>query len=217
MVAPFVPPAIWRALRRFTGRAAGLGSYSAVNQQRLAELANVGQKHSISSAERPVLDPLKGRIEALNYGDGGGNAYKGVLAQWGLSIREPAADRRIVEYCLATPIEEFVRDGVPRSLARRAFSDRLPSIVTQNRVRGCQASDWYEAVNTARPEIEGEIEAFFRCAEAREALDPSWFGESLDAWPTGDWNSSVSYRRYRIGLLRGVAAGHFMRKVAGTN
>lgn len=217
MFGPFVPVPLWQALRRVTGRAAGLKSYSAVNQHRLSALADARQKEAIAQAERPLVDPLKGRLAALSHGDGGGNAYKGVLAQWGLSIREPAADRRIVEYCLAVPIEEFVRGGMPRSLARRAFSDRLPSVVTQNQVRGCQASDWYEAVDRARPEIEDEIDAFLRCDEAREVLDPGWFREAMEAWPAGDWNSSTSYHRYRIGLLRGVSAGHFMRKVAGTN
>lgn len=217
IMGPFVPAPLWRALRRISGRAAGLGSYSAVNKHRLSALADAAKKQVISRAERPLVDPLKARMAALSFGDYGGNAYKGVLAQWGLSVREPAADRRIVEFCLSVPIEEFLRGGVPRSLARRAFADRLPSVVAQNRIRGCQGSDWYEALDRGRPQIEAEIETFFRCTAAREALDPAWFRETLEHWPTGDWNSSLAYRRYRIGLLRGVAAGHFMRKIAGIN
>lgn len=217
IAGPFVPPSLWRAMRRLGGRAAGLRSYSAVNPQCLAQAVDAQQERDVDRAERPFLDPVHGRLAALSYGDAGGNAYKGVLAQWGLSIREPFADRRIVEYCLAVPPEEYIRGGVPRSLARRAFADRLPSAVIDNRVRGAQASDWYEALEQARPQIEAEIETFMRCTEARQALDPRWFSEALETWPTNDWNGSAAYHRYRIGLLRGVAAGHFMRKVAGTN
>jgi asparagine synthase (glutamine-hydrolysing) len=217
VAAPFVPPPLWRLLRRVSGRVAGLSSYSALNPQRFAEIAGEADKRSVDTAERPSIDPLAARLRALRRGDRGGNAYKAVLAEWGLSIRDPTADRRVVEYCLAVPVEEFVRGGVHRSLARRVFADRLPSEVTEARVRGCQSADWYEALDRARPEIEQELTAIMRCPQARDALDAEWISETLSHWPSDRWNEEAAYRRYRLGLLRGISAGHFMRKVAGTN
>jgi asparagine synthase (glutamine-hydrolysing) len=214
-LAPFAPPPLWQLLRRISGRAVGLASHSAVHKGSLARLASEADRRRLSGL--PSNDPLAARLSALRYGDAGGNAYKGALAEWGLSIRDPTTDRRIVEYCLATPPSEFVRDGVPRSLARRAFADRLPAEVANWRKRGCQSADWYEALSEARGEIGEEIEAFLRCDTAREALDPEWFQETISSWPSTGWGSQKVYRRYRIGLLRGVSAGHFMRKVAGTN
>ncbi|MFL6733293.1 MAG: asparagine synthetase B family protein [Sphingomicrobium sp.] len=209
MVAPFAPQALWQLARRISGRSAGLASYSAVRQSSLARMSR--------DTELPTVDPFAARLRALRYGDGGGNAYKGVLAEWGLSIRDPTTDRRIVEYCLAVPTAEFVRDGVPRSLARRTFADRLPAEVANWRKRGCQSADWYEALGDARHDLEREIDAIFRCENARDALDQEWFQETLRSWPTNGWERQKVYRRYRIGLLRGLSAGHFMRKVAGTN
>ena len=217
MIGPFAPPPIWRTLRRVTGREAGLASYSAVNGQRWNQLAADEEKNRVDVAERPVRDPFSSRLAAFRYGDSGGNAYKGALAEWGISVRDPTADRRIVEYCLSLPAEEFIRGGIPRALARRAFSDRLPAEVRDCRRRGCQSADWHEALSSARSEIEQEVGAILRCPEAREALDSSWFRQTLDAWPSGGWHHGSIYRRYRIGLLRAISAGHFMRKVSGTN
>ena len=64
----------------------------------------------------------------MSWGDRG-NFNKGVLATHGLDVRDPTADRRVLEYCLAIPPEQFILGGVPRSLARRAFADRLPAAV----------------------------------------------------------------------------------------
>ena len=215
MAGPFAPVPLWRMLRQISGRAAGLASYSAVHQDSLARVTSDATRHRVS--ELPSTDPMAARLRALRYGDGGGNAYKGALAEWGLSIRDPTTDRRIVEYCLTVPMAEFVRDGVPRSLARRTFADRLPADVANWRKRGCQSADWYEALGEARDDLEVEIEAFFRCGSVREALDQQWFQDALRTWPSSGWETQKVYRRYRIGLLRGVSAGHFMRKVAGSN
>lgn len=207
-VGPFVPPAIWRALRKMTGRVEDTLAMSAVSRTRAESL-------KLDHAGRPAGKPFETRLWALRRADGG-NAYKGVLGEWGLSVRDPTADRRIIEYCLAAPPEEFVRDGVARSLARRAFADRLPPEVAGSALRGYQSADWYEAMDLARPEIEQEVAAIARCPEAAEALELAWVDEALADWPS-DWSQAATRDRYRLGLLRGLSAGHFMRKVKGTN
>ena len=211
--APFMPPRLWAAVRRCLGKAAGLTTYSATN---LALLADRRAAASDRSSLRPYKDPFRTRMEALAQVDGG-NAYKGVLGEWGLSVRDPTGDKRVIEYCLAVPFDEYLRGGVPRSLARRAFSDRLPAQVTRSRVRGYQSADWYEAMERARPEIEREIDAIARCADSHETLDMAWLRETLSSWPTDRWHEDEVRARYRFGLLSAISAGHFMRRVRGTN
>jgi asparagine synthase (glutamine-hydrolysing) len=36
-------------------------------------------------------------------------------------------------------------------------------------------------------------------------------------WPDAGWHRREVTQAYRFALLRGVSAGHFLRKVAGTN
>jgi asparagine synthase (glutamine-hydrolysing) len=216
ILGPFTPPAIWTALRRLTRRRTGVMSFSAVNRAQLEQVQMKSRDRGWDLAERPRRDPLENRIWALKRADGG-NAYKGVLAEWGLSVRDPTADRRVIEYTLAVPYEEFLSGGAPRSLARRAFADRLPRGVIDARVRGYQSADWYEALNGARSEIEDELALIMRCDAAAEALDFDWLDDCVHTWPSEGWERDDIRSRYRLGLLRGISAGHFIRKVRGTN
>jgi asparagine synthase (glutamine-hydrolysing) len=216
ILGPFTPPTIWTALRRLTRRRTGIMSFSAVNRAQLEQVQLKSRDRGWDLAERPRRDPLENRIWALKRADGG-NAYKGVLAEWGLSVRDPTADRRVIEYTLSVPYEEFLSGGVPRSLARRAFADRLPGGVINARVRGYQTADWYEALNGARSEIEEELALIMRCDAAAEALDFDWLDDCVRSWPIDGWERDDIRSKYRLGLLRGISAGHFMRKVRGTN
>ncbi|HEY1926631.1 MAG TPA: asparagine synthase C-terminal domain-containing protein [Caulobacteraceae bacterium] len=66
-------------------------------------------------------------------------------AQWtrGWSRRGAVADvlnpllaQPVVEFCLALPVPELVEGGRDRSLARRAFRDRLPPLLIERRSKG---------------------------------------------------------------------------------
>ena len=142
----------------------------------------------------------------------GGNNVKSVLARWGISVRDPTADRRVVEYCLSLPYETYVQGGVYRSLARRTFVDRVPKEVLSNVVRGYQAPDWYEGLENDLPEISDLIDALDGTAASR-ALDLGWMRATVKTWPAGGWERGDIAMRYRAGLLRAVAAAHFMHRV----
>jgi len=215
-VGPFVPAPAWLAMRKLFGRSPGPMSFSAVNLAHLAELQRKGVARTYDLAGRPRRDPFEDRQRAFSRIDGG-NAYKGVLGEWGLSVRDPTADKRVIEFSLATPFEEFVRGGIPRSLARRAFADRLPPEVAGSKLRGYQSADWHEALDRARAEVEQEVAAIARCAGATEVVDVNWLNETVSSWPEGGWDQNEIRDRYRLGLLRAISAGHFMRRVRGTN
>lgn len=215
-VGPFMPAGMWRTYRRLRGRSTGPMKYSAASLARYAELKRKSGTRGFDLAGKPRADPYQTRIWAFSQADGG-NSYKSILAQHGLSIRDPTGDKRVIEFTLAVPAEEFVRGGVPRSLARRAFNDRLPPEVTSSTMRGYQAADWHEGLDRARAEVESEVDSIFRCAGVADALDINWLKDAVDSWPEGGWDQSTVRDRYRLGLLRGISAGHFMRKVRGTN
>ena len=82
-----------------------------------------------------------------------GNYSKGALAGWGVDLRDPTADRRLVEYCLSVPTDQYLKDGVPRALGKRALADRLPEAVINQRFKGYQSADWYEGLTAARGDI----------------------------------------------------------------
>ena len=49
-----------------------------------------------------------------------------VRANFGIDIRTPAFDRRVVEFCIGIPQDQYLRKGRDRWLIRRAMQGRLP-------------------------------------------------------------------------------------------
>lgn len=215
-IGPFLPSSIWQLMSRWRNHPTRLDQWSAVNPNLESELEGKAKRLGWDFEDRRHSDPDQIRLWALSRDDGG-NYFKGVLGQWGLSVRDPTADRRVIEYCLSVPHHEFIKDGIPRSLARRAFADRLPPEVIDSPVRGYQAANWYESLGQDLGRATQEIEAVGRCPSASAALDVEWLKTAVATWPASGWERNDVMLRYRGGLLRGISAGHFMRKVAGTN
>ncbi|MDP8995338.1 MAG: asparagine synthase-related protein, partial [Pseudomonadota bacterium] len=166
---------------------------------------------------RPRPDPVEARLWILRRVDLG-NYKKGTLGGWGIDMRDPAGDRRLVEFCLAVPADQFLAGGWTRSLARRALADRLPAALLAERRKGYQAADWHEGLTAARGELEEEIEAIADCPAAAEALDAGMMRRLVEEWPEeGSWSRPAVMHRYRMALLRGISAGRFIRQALGAN
>lgn len=60
----------------------------------------------------------------------------------GLELREPAGDRRIVEFCLKLPDHYFLNKGIDRRLARLGMANLLPESIRLSPAKGKQDVDW---------------------------------------------------------------------------
>jgi asparagine synthase (glutamine-hydrolysing) len=210
-LGPFLPSRARRLIDRLRGHDAG--SFAALRGDTL-------ERHGTRLAGRPEGERLpaglKARLGAISRFDVG-NFNKGTLAGWGIDHRDPTADRRLIEYCLRVPSEECLAGGMPRSLARRAFADRLPPVVTGEMRRGYQSADWHEGLAAARPEIEAELKRISACRDASQILDVARMRSLVDHWPSEGWDRRQTERDYRHLLLRSLAAGHFLRRCSGSN
>ncbi len=215
-VGPFLSPSFWRTINRWRGRHLQLEDYSVVNLEAAAELRAEAAASGLDFSYRPRRDPFATRLWVLRRVDLG-NYNKGQLGGWGIDVRDPTADRRLVELCLSIPPAQFLNDGVPRSLARRVLSDRLPPMVVAEKRKGLQAVDWYEGVGAARGEASTEIERIGLAPGAKKVFEAEKLEELTAGWPDGNWNSNKVSTRYRLALLRGISGGHFLRKAAGSN
>ena len=52
---------------------------------------------------------------------------------FGHELRDPHADRRLLEFALSVPEQMYRRDGISRSFARRVLADRLPHVILDER------------------------------------------------------------------------------------
>jgi asparagine synthase (glutamine-hydrolysing) len=162
-----------------------------------------------AKAVRPSADAFAIRLQALQRVDIG-NFGKGALAGWGLDIRDPTADRRLVEFALALPVEHFLAGGTARGLARQGLADRLPEPVIEEHRRGYQGAGWHVGLTERRSQLLDEVAAIANCPEATAILDMPRLKALVAEWPAS-WEDPASESLYRARLLPAIAAGHFIR------
>ena len=159
-VGPYLPRPLWRWINsRLAGRSYDFSSYTSISPEAMERYRVVERaaELGLDPSYRPWLDGFAMRLWVLGRIDMGVYA-KGVLGGWGIDYRDPTADRRLVEYCLAVPDEQYILKGQARSLARRAFADRLPGVVLNESRKGLQAADWWVGFSGARDAIADEVE-----------------------------------------------------------
>jgi len=216
---PFMPVWLWQWVQRRTRRRAwNIFDYTAIRADCLAErnLAALARERDYDFCCRPRKDSFAMRLlatRAVDYGNGS----KGRLAGWGIDWRDPLADKRLVEYCWNIPTDQYLADGIPRGLARRALADRLPATVLNERKSGYQAADWHEGLTAARADVAAEVNRLSSSTPAARALDIAKMKGLIENWPTSGWERGDVTRHYRLALVRGISVGHFLRKASGAN
>jgi asparagine synthase (glutamine-hydrolysing) len=218
-LCPYMPYPVWSWWQRaWHKRSVGAGSYAAINPAYAAavDLDAMAAQSGHDLLFRPFRDGRVMRRTFLELQEQGDQRI-GVLAGWRIDLRDPTSDRRVVEFCLAVPEDQYLRDGVPKFLYRRAFANLLPTAEILARKRGYQAADWYEGLTAARHEIAAELNRMERSARARRTLDLPRLRRLVEEWPTEGWHRAEVVQNYRLALTRAVAASRFIRFVEGGN
>jgi asparagine synthase (glutamine-hydrolysing) len=213
-LAPWFPLWLWRMASRVRfGASWGLTAYSAINPHRVADLDLHSRAGALFRPWKNGVDMRVWRLAGIDVG----NYNKGALAGWGLDTRDPTADRRLIEFCLAVPTGQFYRGGVPKALVRQALADRVPDRVLRQPLGGYQGVDWHEGLTAARDELGEELSRLSTASVVTRALDMPRLKHLLAYWPQAGWHDDYITASYRLALLRGVSCGHFLRRVSGTN
>jgi asparagine synthase (glutamine-hydrolysing) len=154
----------------------------------------------LPSAERePML--LSGALAAV--------IWQSYGSAFGIEVRDPTGDQRLVEFCLGVPHEQFIWQGVPRSLLVRATKDLVPSTFHENTVRGRQAADVVLRLLADRDRVETELVAL----AAHPALAGRLNGDALvDEWRRVCADPVVGAAE----LLRGVMAAKLLKRTYET-
>jgi asparagine synthase (glutamine-hydrolysing) len=218
-IGAYLPVGLWLlANRTFLGHAPEISAYSAIRAETLIDLHidDIARERDLDFTYRPWKDGFAMRLWMLQRADSG-SIHKGILAGWGIDRRDPMADKRLVEFCLSVPTEQYLANGVQRALAKRALADRLPQAVLDEQKKGYQAVDWHEGLTAARPEVAAELQRIAAFAPASNILDVERMKALVENWPSSGWERTEVAQSYRLSLMRGIAAGHFLRKAAGSN
>ncbi len=213
---PLLPEPVRRGVDRLRDRSSYVDrdpwrTYSAINP--LFAAANgltaraSTERHALRL--RPPKDSREIRRRAL-LGQDGGVYLSAFRSCYGVDLRSPTADVRIAEFCLALPEEQFLLDGVPRSLIRRAMAGRLPPIIVENRQRGLQAADWFERSTGVRGRIAEELTRLEKSDLARRVLDLERMRGLVERWPAPGDPAESPMVDYNCVLERGLMAGRFL-------
>jgi asparagine synthase (glutamine-hydrolysing) len=216
---PWMPVPLWNALHRLVGKQPiEFDSYSALSQKqrRALDIDERARATGFDLSYRPPKNGFESRLWCIR-GTDIGNYNKGALGGSGVDMRDPTADRRLVEFCLSVPMNEYLADGQARALGVRALADRLPKTVLAEPRRGLQAVGWHEALSSSRDQLRDEIARLDNVPAAAETLDLLRLRNLVDDWPTDGWHKQQTTRNYRMALMMGLVNGHFLRKASRSN
>lgn len=205
--APWIHSLLWNRVRRLSS-ATELHLATPVHPQLREQVSRRQEAEGLGLARRP-RDNFAETAQALAEMDFG-EYRKGALAGWGIDERDPTADTRLIQFCLSLPLDMLLKNGIRRPLARAALADRLPASVLDERRKGYQAADWSEGMSADLANIAALIERIAADPAAASIVDAERLRALVRSWPTGGWSDPDVIARYRVGLLVGISAGHFM-------
>ncbi len=136
------------------------------------------------------------------------DALNGLRAWHGIETRDPTADTRVVEFCLAIPETQYHRGGEKRWLIRRAMRGRVPDQVLDRKEFGGQGADWMDWMHFLRPDAARELDNMDRSETARDLLDLPRLRTLLDRWP--ERFGPEHEVDYKLRFLRGIMMGRFL-------
>jgi asparagine synthase (glutamine-hydrolysing) len=128
-----------------------------------------------------------------------------------VEVRDPSADLHVVSYCFGVPQEQFLAEGISRSLIRRAMWGLAPPAILANKAKGAQSPDWHEKLGNGRRALAAEVDALSSSALAREMIDIGRLRRDLETWPSEGWDRKEVIEEYHLALSRGIAVGKFLR------
>ena len=210
-VNPLLPKSIWRLKESLRGRLRDVGSYSALNTGNFPKSFSRRRASQFDwdCSYQPWLNGREMRIAALNRFDTG--EYSVFTNACNVEMRSPAMDRRLIEFCLAIPEDQYFRCGRPGWLLERLMGSILPKSFFGLPTKGLQFADWYEQFDLAVPALRRNLEKLASNPAAREILDLDGLVESLEGWESMEPGSLEQERIFRLRLLRGLSVGAFIR------
>jgi asparagine synthase (glutamine-hydrolysing) len=117
-----------------------LQTYEGVTPELERKRRALRQPHLINAFQSCAM----GELDTL------GNAY-------GLNVRTPAMDKRIIEFCWGIPNEQYIRNGYNKWLIKRAMKDKMPDEIVYAKKRGIQAADSIYKMRKETKEIQSSL------------------------------------------------------------
>jgi asparagine synthase (glutamine-hydrolysing) len=186
-IAPFIPAPLFRRYKQWRrGGRPPWHDFSAIHPE-FAARSGVVDRAAREYLPFDAPPPRNGRFHRIRvglhcYGETA-DWFAKVRANFGIDIRAPAFDRRIVEFCIGIPEDQYLRKGCDRWLIRRAMQGRLPDTVLANRKWGVQSAEWFSRLTRERNCIRAELKRLTDYPDVTSIVDLERLAAIVDDWP----------------------------------
>lgn len=134
--------------------------------------------------------------------------------RYGLQLRDPSNDLRVIRYCLSLPEEQYVQNGMDRALIRRATKNYLPDKVRLNqRFRGTQGADWVHRMIPYWNIFIDEVKKLSSDQKILEFIDGQLIKEALLKAENGPQPEHATDIHYRI-LMHSVILYRYLQQLS---
>jgi asparagine synthase (glutamine-hydrolysing) len=173
-IAPIIPAALFRQYKQWRrGRRPPWHGFSAIHPEFAARSGIVARatREYWPFDTPPPRDGRLARIRSFNFYCETADWFAKLRANFGIDNRTPAFDRRLVEFCIGIPQDQYLYKGQNRWLIRRAMQGRLPDVVLSNKKYGIQSADWFERLTRERGQIAAQLKRLAENSDIASIID----------------------------------------------
>lgn len=183
---------------------------SAVSRDRLAGVDLDAMLPELSDPHPRALSRDAGRM-FLNFA-AQAELFAAVQARWGVELRDPTADRRVVELAVTQPEWWRRHNGEWRAIARAAMRDALPPEIVDRPTSGAQQPDWFDQLTTGRAEVIEELDALRSHPASCEVIDVATLDRLVRDWPDRSRMADPHVvNGYQLALSRSLFLSRYLR------
>ncbi len=133
-------------------------------------------------------------------------------AGYGIEVRDPTMDKRLLEFCVGAPQSQFSRGGHDRFLMRRAMQNLLPESVRWNTKRGMQGSDLARRLLASELEVQTLLTQIKASKETAACINLMMV---QNAWARLLFERQNPNKADAFTVLRGLSVGLFLIGLSG--
>ncbi len=120
------------------------------------------------------------------------DAASSTAAIEGVIVRDPTRDKKLIEWCMRIPLEQFVKEGTERRLIREYMRGIVPDHILNIQDKGVQASDFRQRITREWEQIKIDC-----LAAIEQAGDSEWIElDKLRNTVMGDPSEYDSWKLY---------------------
>jgi asparagine synthase (glutamine-hydrolysing) len=220
MIVPLIPAPLFRRYKKWRrGRNPPWHDFSLIRAEFAAQTGVVDRaaREYMPFDAPPIRNSRLSRINDFRAYCESADWFSKVRANFRVDIRTPAFDRRLVEFCIGIPQDQYLREGCDRWLIRRAMEGRLPDSILTKKKWGVQAADWYPRLTRDRNLILEEVRRLAKNAEVASMLDIKRLTSILDNWPDHQPPEYTLEERHLLAIPDALGAAYFIEGLIGMN